>query len=30
MENVRKHSSYVWREEILHYNGAQEQECRRL
>ena len=25
MENVREHSGYVWREEIPHYNGAEEQ-----
>ena len=25
MENVREHSGYVWREEIQHYNGAEEQ-----
>ena len=25
MENVREHSGYVWREEISHYNGAEEQ-----
>ena len=25
MENVREHSGNVWREEIPHYNGAEEQ-----
>jgi len=25
IENVREHSSYVWREEIPRYNGAEEQ-----
>ena len=25
MENVREHSGYVWREEIPHYNRAEEQ-----